>query len=111
MDKIKSIVIGFFSFMWISVIWTTAAMGTKEGGAGINGFLAFLSWALCVFLIIKGRAIVAALASTIIIIIISIPRLNIAGLGETFWEFYEPFVQVIALIVIIKFIINFISNF
>ena len=55
MDRIKSIVIGIFSLIWVSGIWTTAAMGTEEGGAGVNGILAFILWALCIFLIIKGR--------------------------------------------------------
>ncbi|MFR1202905.1 hypothetical protein [Blautia glucerasea] len=111
MDRIKSIVIGIFSLIWVSGIWTTAAMGTEEGGAGVNGILAFILWALCIFLIIKGRAVVAVIASTVIMIIISIPKLNTAGVSGGFWEVYTPVAEIIAVIVIIKVIIDTINKY
>lgn len=106
MDRIKNIIIGFFSFIWVSEICVLAVGEIKEGGSGINGFLSFILWAVCVFLIIRGRAGIAAIASTVIVIVMAIPKLNTAGLSDAFWEMYDIVVQAIALIVIIKFVIN-----
>lgn len=106
--KIKNIVIGFFCFSFISVIWLSAPMSFEDGGANMNKFLAFGLWILSVFLIVKGKAIVATVGSIVIFFAIVIPnggvKFNSNGMN---WDGLIEFAAtIIGIYVVWKLIIN-----
>lgn len=89
--KIKNVVIGFFCFLIVSVSWLSAPLGFEEGGANMNKMLAFGLWILSVYLIIKGKAIIATVGTIAILLAIIIPnggiKFNSASMEwEGLWE-------------------------
>ena len=53
--KIKNIIIKLFCFWWISLICLMGVAPKDDAGAGMNGFLVFGLWILCIFIMIKIR--------------------------------------------------------
>lgn len=65
--KIKNIIIKLFCFLWISLICLMGVAPKDDAGAGMNGFLVFGLWILCIFIMIKIRPWIAALISTLVL--------------------------------------------
>ena len=86
--KIKNVVIGFFCFSIVSVGWLSAPLSFEEGGANMNKMLAFGLWILSVYLIIKGKAIIATVGTIAILLAIIIPNGGIK-FNSTDWDGLE----------------------
>lgn len=79
--KIKNVIINVFCFLWITMVCLIAAMPKDGGGTGINGFLAFGLWILCIFIMTKIRPWIVALVSTLIVVGIQIANSEITWAG------------------------------
>lgn len=88
LGKIKNVLIGLFCFFMVSMVWMMAATDFKNDGTGMNKFLAFGLWALSVFFIIKGKAVIITIISTVGVIIFQgdIFFDGLASLGDDFWS-------------------------
>lgn len=108
--KIKNIVIGFFCFSFISVIWLSAPMNFEDGGANMNKFLAFGLWILSVFLIVKGKAIVATVGSIAIFFAIVIPNGGVKFNNANWDGLVEIVVGFIGILAVGKIFINMLDS-
>lgn len=63
MNKIKKGFISFLCILFVSIIWADGALERSQGGAELNGFLAFVLWCVSVYIIIKGKAILSTVGS------------------------------------------------
>ena len=69
LGKIKNVLVGLFCFFMVSMVWMMAATDFKNDGTGMNKFLACGLWVLSVFFIIKGKAVIITIISTVGVII------------------------------------------
>lgn len=79
--KIKNIIIKLFCFWWISLICLMGVAPKDDAGAGMNGFLVFGLWILCIFIMIKIRPWIAALISTLVVVGVEIANSEITWAG------------------------------
>lgn len=61
LQKIKNFFIKLFCFIFISAIWAISMASYAEGGAEINGILAFLLWLVNLIILFKVSAVVSAI--------------------------------------------------
>lgn len=61
--NIKNFFIKLFCALWITTVWLASVMSYAEGGAEINGLLAFLIWVISLLVLLKVNAIVSAVGS------------------------------------------------
>lgn len=66
MNKIKKGFISFLCILFVSIIWADGALERSQGGAELNGFLAFVLWCVSVYIIIKGKPILSTVGSFVI---------------------------------------------
>lgn len=74
LQKIKNFFIKLFCFFFISLIWAISMASYAEGGAEINGILAFLLWLVNLIILFKVSAVVSAIGSSILIIVLRITK-------------------------------------
>ena len=74
LQKIKNFFIKLFCFIFISAIWAISMASYAEGGAEINGILAFLLWLVNLIILFKVSAVVSAIGSSILIIVLRITK-------------------------------------
>ena len=85
--KIKNVVIKIFCFLWVSSVCSIGAIPKEEAGVGMNGFLAFGLWVLCIFIMIKIKPWIAASISTLVVTVVGIVNSEMTWAG--FWESIE----------------------
>lgn len=85
--KIKNVVIKIFCFLWVSSVCSIGAIPKEEAGVGMNGFLAFGLWVLCIFITIKIKPWIAASISTVVVTVVGIANSEITWAG--FWKSIE----------------------
>lgn len=61
--RIKKFFITAFCILLISTIWAISLAGSVEGGAGLNGFVAFILWGISVYIAVKVNAVAAVIGS------------------------------------------------
>lgn len=101
LGKMKNVIIKVLCFLWITMISLTAAVPKDGGGIGINGFLAFGLWILCIFIMTKIRPWIVALVSTLIVV-----GIQIANNEITWAEFIKEMGTPIGVLVIILIILK-----
>lgn len=102
LGKIKNVLVGIFCFSLVSAAWLSAPMSIEEGGANINRFLAFGLWVLSVFLIVKGKAIIATIGSTVIVVAMMIHNGGVkANFSNIDWY---PLWEFIAAVIVLFFV-------
>lgn len=87
LGKIKNVLVGLFCFFIVSILWLFAAGDSGQGGFGVNKFLAFGLWALSVFLVFKGKAVMVIIANMIVSIFLGGDTFlsAIAAMDEEMW--------------------------
>lgn len=93
--------------MWISAVWSLAAVDHSAGGVEINGFLAFLLWMVAVFAMIKTKPIIPAIVSTIVVIVVSSVKY---GININWDGLEEPIGTMLLLIILWKWFSGALDN-
>lgn len=94
--KIKNIIVKIFCFLWITLMCIIGVAPEDDAGAGMNGFLVFGLWIVCVFIMVKIRPWIAALISTLVV-----TWAGIANSGMTWGEFLEKIEMPLGTMIII----------
>lgn len=68
LGKIKNVLVGLFCFFMVSMEYLIVVISSDQGSTGMNRFLVVGLWAASVFFILKGKAVMTTIASTIVII-------------------------------------------
>lgn len=107
--KLKNGFIGLMCIVWVTLVWLIAPMDYSDlGGAELNGFLAFILWIVSMYLIIKVNAIIPAVGSTVILLIIRISKFGISD--ENFERIAEPIMVLIVFFVVGKLFLDSIDK-
>lgn len=71
-NMLGNLFINFMCFLWITATVLLCGMKNDEvaGGAGLNGFLAFILWLICIYILIKGHWKISTVSITVIYLLL-----------------------------------------